>query len=149
MQLNGDCLCGGILKKGSGAPFDHSHRNSHLDLALYAWETATGFDGSIDYDTDLFDRPTVERMRDHFLIVLEQMIADPGESIRNISVLTAAERRQLTGDWNVGAKYGLDAESAQALFERQVEARPDTTALKLKWSSYRTRLSAVRGGFAT
>jgi amino acid adenylation domain-containing protein len=118
------------LKEIKVKPFHQSHRNSHLDLALYAWETATGFGGSIDYDTDLFDRPTVERMRDHFLLVLEQLIANPGESIRNISVLTAAERRQLTGDWNVGAKYDLDAESAHALFERQVEASPDATALK-------------------
>jgi amino acid adenylation domain-containing protein len=113
--------------------FEHGHRNSRLDLALYAWETETGFDGSIDYDADLFDRSTVERMRDHLLFVIEQIVTNQQELVRDIEILTPAERRQLTGQWNMGAEYDSEAECAHALFEKQAHARPE--AIALNWGS--------------
>jgi amino acid adenylation domain-containing protein len=47
------------------------------------------------YNTDLFDASTIERMQQNYVQVLEQMIAQPQLPISDLPIVNPAERRQL------------------------------------------------------
>ncbi|MFZ4851340.1 MAG: condensation domain-containing protein, partial [Caldilinea sp.] len=50
---------------------------------------------AFEYNTDLFDRTTIERMAGHFETLLRGIVADPTCSVAELPLLTAAERHQL------------------------------------------------------
>ncbi|GHG93829.1 non-ribosomal peptide synthetase [Streptomyces lanatus] len=47
--------------------------------------------GHVEYDVDLFDRTTVERMTRHYLRLLESALADPGSRVSALPMLDAHE----------------------------------------------------------
>ncbi|HKV07314.1 MAG TPA: amino acid adenylation domain-containing protein [Thermoanaerobaculia bacterium] len=53
-----------------------------------------------EYNTDLFDFATVERMIGHYLTLLAGVIENPLLKLSELPVLTGAERRQLLVEWN-------------------------------------------------
>src|SRR6185503_15854631 len=52
------------------------------------------------YDCSRFDPAVVTRMRDHLCTLLESMVADPHRRIKELDLLTPAEREQLTARWD-------------------------------------------------
>lgn len=101
-----------------------------FDLTLALAETEGGLQGSIEYSTDLFDPPTIERMAGHWQTLLEGIVADPNQQISTLPLLTAQERHQLLVSWNdTAADYPKDM-CIHELFEAQVERSPDALALE-------------------
>jgi amino acid adenylation domain-containing protein len=83
---------------------------------------------TIEYNTDLFDDATIERMIGHFQTLLTGIVADAARPISQLPILTEAERRQLLIDWNkTAADYAKD-KCFHELFEAQVERTPDSIA---------------------
>ena len=88
-----------------------------------------GLECRLEYDTDLFDAATIERMAGHFRTLLEGIVADPEQRICDLPLLTQAERRQLLVEWNDTKKdYPADKCISQ-LFEEQAEKTPDAIAV--------------------
>lgn len=73
-----------------GAPFD---------ITMQIGEHGEMLSGALQYNTDLFDVATVERMAGHFATLLAGIAADPGRPLSQLPLLTAAERDQLAA-WN-------------------------------------------------
>ena len=63
-------------------------------------EGAEGIAASFEYNTDLFDQATIERMIGHFQTLLEGIVANPDAAISGLPLLTEAERQQLLVEWN-------------------------------------------------
>jgi len=101
-----------------------------LDLYLELHQRPEGLRGHIEYRTDLFCEATIARLVGHFQTLLEGALARPERPIRELPLLSAAERNELT------VLQG-DTEDAKAphmlclpqLFEAQVERTPDAIAL--------------------
>ncbi|HET9226490.1 MAG TPA: amino acid adenylation domain-containing protein, partial [Thermoanaerobaculia bacterium] len=53
-----------------------------------------------DYNTDLWDEPTILRMRGHFLALAAGALAEPWKRISELPMLSETERRQLLVDWS-------------------------------------------------
>jgi amino acid adenylation domain-containing protein/non-ribosomal peptide synthase protein (TIGR01720 family) len=103
---------------------------SRFDLTLIIQNTATGLAGVWEYNTDLFDASTIERMTGHFVTLLEGIIANPEQQISQLPLLTDTEQRQLLLEWNdTRVAYPLDKRIHQ-LFEEQVERTPDAVAVE-------------------
>ncbi|WP_344432291.1 amino acid adenylation domain-containing protein, partial [Amycolatopsis minnesotensis] len=51
------------------------------------------------YDPEAFDVATVDRMAGHLRTIVEAVAAEPGRRVEEISMLPAAERATLLGDW--------------------------------------------------
>ncbi|WP_405912206.1 non-ribosomal peptide synthase/polyketide synthase [Streptomyces sp. NBC_00963] len=87
-----------------------------------------GLSGVVEYSTDLFDAATVTEIVERWLRLLRAVVADPGRRIGQVDVLSADELRALLPS---GADQGgeLPENSLPMLFERQVRADPDATAL--------------------
>ncbi|MBD2520193.1 amino acid adenylation domain-containing protein, partial [Nostoc sp. FACHB-973] len=102
---------------------------SRFDLTLIMQNTATGLVGVWEYNTDLFDASTIERMTGHFVTLLEGIIANPEERISQLPLLTQPEQQKLLVEWNdTQVDYPQDL-CIHQLFEEQVDSTPDAIAV--------------------
>jgi amino acid adenylation domain-containing protein len=102
---------------------------SMFDLTLYLTEMEDGLLATIEYNTDLFDEGTIERLASHFEQLLGSIAASPDERLSRLRVLTEAEERRLLTEWNDTAQdYPRDI-CLHELFEQQASRTPDAVAL--------------------
>jgi amino acid adenylation domain-containing protein len=102
---------------------------SPFDLSLYLRERDGKIVGFFEFNTDLFESSTLERMVGHFQTLLEGIVADPEQLISTLPLLTEAERHQLLVEWNkTTADYPKDS-CIHQLFEARVERSPRAIAL--------------------
>ncbi|WP_392535134.1 non-ribosomal peptide synthase/polyketide synthase [Nostoc sp. C117] len=111
------------------SPLVVKNTTTKFDLTLGMENTANGLVGMWEYNTDLFDASTIERMTGHFLTLLEGIIANPEERISQLSLLTEVEQHQLLIEWNnTQVDYPLD-KCIHQLFEEQCLSTPDAVAV--------------------
>ncbi|MBV9789261.1 MAG: amino acid adenylation domain-containing protein, partial [Chloroflexi bacterium] len=114
------------------SPLVFESKVAKFDLMLTLAERPDGLHGELEYSTDLYHAPTIERMIGHFRTLLTAICANPGQPIMNLALLTAPEREQLLVTWNAtGASYP-QVPSLVALIEAQVERTPDAVAVELE-----------------
>ena len=82
---------------------------SKYDLTLMFDERDAALMGAFEYNSDLFARETVARMATHLRTLLEAVVADPERMVARVPLLSGAERRQFTEEWNATA-HALPAE---------------------------------------
>ncbi|MEL0601303.1 MAG: amino acid adenylation domain-containing protein, partial [Planktothrix rubescens PR222] len=100
-----------------------------FDLTLSMQNTETGLMGVWEYNTDLFNSETIERMNGHFMTLLEGIIANPRERVSQLPLLTKVEQQQLLIDWNNTEVDYPDDKCIHQLFEEQVERTPNAVAV--------------------
>jgi amino acid adenylation domain-containing protein len=110
-------------------PIPHEQRTTKVDLTLSLTEAEGGLSGALEYNTDLFDRATIQRMLDHYRRLLEAIVANPEERISRYELLSEPERRQLVVHWNRNEEAYPQDETMHGLVEAQAERNPDATAL--------------------
>jgi amino acid adenylation domain-containing protein/FkbH-like protein/non-ribosomal peptide synthase protein (TIGR01720 family)/FkbM family methyltransferase len=115
------------------APLQLDNVNAKCDLTLQVWETETAAGNALtgfwQYNTDLFDPGTIERMSGHFQTLLAGIVANPSQQISQLPLLTAVEQQQLLVEWNdTQVDYPQD-KCIHQLFEEQVERTPDAVAV--------------------
>ncbi|HZN06889.1 MAG TPA: amino acid adenylation domain-containing protein, partial [Pyrinomonadaceae bacterium] len=81
-------------------PIVLEQRAAQFDLSLTVAEAGAELEASFEYNTDLFDAITIERLSEHFRILLESIATDPAVSVSELRLLSNATRRQLLYDWN-------------------------------------------------
>ncbi|MGH3811896.1 MAG: condensation domain-containing protein, partial [Pseudonocardiaceae bacterium] len=74
---------------------DVPRRAANFDITVEFHESADVLTGRLEYNTDLFDAPTIERMAGHLQMLLAGVTADPDRPLAELSLLTEAERRRL------------------------------------------------------
>src|SRR6185503_2590646 len=111
----------------SAVPVDREA--SMFDLTLYFTEMEDGLSGTIEYNTDLFDEGTIERLAAHFEQLLGSIAANPDERLSRLSMLTPAEEQRLISEWNDTAQDYPRERCLHQLCEEQVERTPLDTAL--------------------
>jgi amino acid adenylation domain-containing protein len=103
---------------------------SKFDLTLSIMEEAEGkLSGWLEYNSDLFDRPMVERMMGHYNTLLRGIIGNPEEKISRFQILTDTEQYRILTEFNqTSCNYDLET-SVHHLFETQAERTPSALAL--------------------
>jgi len=104
-------------------------QTAKFDLLLMLEETAEGLKGVIEYNTDLFEQSTIERLIERYGILLELIVADPAKPLCELPLLTDAEREQILNEWNNTERDYPTHLRLHQLIEAQVERSPDSTAL--------------------
>jgi amino acid adenylation domain-containing protein len=104
-------------------------RKAKLDLTLLIAEADDGLELTFEYNSDLFDRRTVERMSAHYQNLLRDVVRDRDLRIGELSLLDDHERRQILVEWNrTEAPFSSEA-CIHELFEAQVDRTPDAVAV--------------------
>ncbi len=99
-----------------------------FDLTLALMETAGGLVGDLEYNSDLFEEGTIQRMAEHFQVLLQGVVADPTQSIQKLPLLTEREQVQLLQEWTATAQVYPRWQCVHHLFEAQVTRTPDAIA---------------------
>ena len=100
-----------------------------FDLTLVVEEAIEGLIYTFEYNTDLFESQTIARMSSHLALLLEDVVSNPDRQLSGLTLLSAAERRQIVYDWNDTAKpYPYDR-CIHELISEQVERTPDAVAV--------------------
>lgn len=100
-----------------------------FELALKLSKTQDSLAGRMEYNAELFEATTIERLTGHFKTLLESILAKPELRLSEFSLLTEAERRQLLVEWNdTAAEFPAD-KCIHELFEAQAAETPQAVAV--------------------
>jgi amino acid adenylation domain-containing protein len=111
-----------LEQPGSGA--------ARFDLTLSFGGSTDILRGAIEYNADLFDETTVERLVRHLLRLLGSGAADPRRAVSDLPLLDELECQQLVVEWNDTRVSVSGVPGAHRLFEGQVERRPQAVAVR-------------------
>jgi amino acid adenylation domain-containing protein len=104
---------------------------SKFDLYFSLQELEDGrIAGECEYATDLFDRPTVERIVRHFTNLLRAAAHSPGERVSALQFLDDREARQVTAEWSGALDQASSLETVPELFAAVAAAMPDRVAVQ-------------------
>ncbi|MHC6630441.1 amino acid adenylation domain-containing protein [Streptomyces globosus] len=102
---------------------------SRFDTTLFVTRRPGGsFDCDLEFSTDLYDRATAERLVEHFLGLLGQVLDAPDGGLASFRLCTPAELAQLDA-WNATAAPFPADRCLHSLVEDQVDATPDAEAV--------------------
>ena len=104
-------------------------RIAQFDLSLTVAEVEGELSASFEYNTDLYDASTIRRMLGHFDTLLQSIVANPDERVRDLVFLTGAERHHLLVEFNDNVAGKPDNRCVQHLFEEQAAQTPEAVAV--------------------
>ncbi|HEX8131372.1 MAG TPA: amino acid adenylation domain-containing protein, partial [Pyrinomonadaceae bacterium] len=110
-------------------PLALEQRIAQFDLSLTVAEVEGELSASFEYNTDLYDASTIRRLLGHFDTLLQSIVANPGERLRDLAFLTGAERRRLLVEFNDNVAARPDRRCVQHLFEAQAAQTPEAVAV--------------------
>ena len=102
---------------------------SIFDLTLFTWENGEEIRGNLEFNSDLFERASIERLLGHFQVLLEAAVEAPETEVAKLPLLTVAEKEEFCrfGQAQLDSSGALS--SLPILFEEQVRTRPESLAL--------------------
>ena len=114
-----------ISYEGAGA------ETAKYDLGITMWERAGDKDveGLLDFSTDLFDEERMRRMSEHFITLLENIVAHSEERLSALTSLPEAEKQQQLVEWNDTQTAYPQELCIHELFEAQAERTPEAVAV--------------------
>jgi amino acid adenylation domain-containing protein len=107
----------------------HEKGWSKFDLLLGMSERRTGLNTTWEYSTELFRKPTIVRMTEHFRALAQSAGSSPSRRLSRLSMLSDAERAKVTVSWNAHGDPLPESETIKDLFEAQAERTPDADAV--------------------
>ena len=109
-------------------PVKLASTTAKFDLSLDVYEKPEGLEVWLEYDCDLFAAETVERMLEHWEILLEGIVENPVQKISQLPLLTAQETQQILSNWNAPT-IEVPKLCLHQLIEAQAERTPEAIAV--------------------
>ncbi|HZH16513.1 MAG TPA: condensation domain-containing protein, partial [Archangium sp.] len=110
-------------------PLEVEGQTAKFDLTLSLSETPEGFTGSLQYNTDLFEAGTADRLLGHLQVLLQAATSNPELSLSALPLLTEAERQQVLVAWNDTQAERPWAGCLHELIEAQAARTPQAAAV--------------------
>jgi amino acid adenylation domain-containing protein/thioester reductase-like protein len=105
---------------------------AQFDMTMMMSEMGDGLAAALQYNVDLFDAETIQRMLKHFHSLLREIVTAPPQPVSTYSLLDESERRQILVDWNqTQADYPREV-CIHELIEAQVKRSPDAIAVQFE-----------------
>jgi amino acid adenylation domain-containing protein len=104
---------------------------SKFDLSLDIFEGSDEIAPSLvfEYNTDLFCKERIERMSEHYIMLIRSICDNPQLPVNKLEMLTAGERNRLLVEWDSGISQQENATIVN-LFEKQAGKTPESEAVK-------------------
>ncbi len=109
-------------------PLSVDNGSAKFDLNYHFEELAGNLGLTINFNTDLFELATVQRMAGHFQVLLHSLTTTPELPIGRFDILTDNESRQLK-QWAMTDTQYTDFVCLHTIFERQAAQIPDQPAV--------------------
>ncbi|NQZ13138.1 MAG: AMP-binding protein, partial [Algicola sp.] len=109
-----------------------------FELTLNAFEAPDGLHFNFEYNSDLFDSATIQRLGTHLLCLLDGIVANPNQRIGLLPMLSADEQYELIQGLNNNpiefpqhlSQHQSQRQSVHQWFEQQAMQTPDNIALE-------------------
>ncbi len=111
------------------SPIELDYGVAKFDLSLVMAERREGLLLHFEYNTDLFDRSTIQRLTNHFETLLLAIVSDSSQPVATMPLLSAPERQQILYDWNDTAAAFADDTCIHTLIELRAAVQPDAPAI--------------------
>ena len=108
---------------------DRAATIAKFDLTMWMKESGGILLAGLEYNADLFDHSTIERMVSHFKTLLEGAELHPDTPLSALPLMSEAERDQLVVVWNQTAIARSGGECIHELIEQQVERTSEAVAV--------------------
>ncbi|MFP2932693.1 condensation domain-containing protein, partial [Pyxidicoccus sp. 3LG] len=99
-----------------------------FDLTLTCVEGPDGLHGVLEYDAEVFERSTAERMLKHLHQVIATMVARPDGKLSRLELLDADEKHRLLKDWHGARAEFPDGATLGGLIREQARRAPEAVA---------------------
>ncbi|MFY2562983.1 non-ribosomal peptide synthase/polyketide synthase, partial [Corallococcus terminator] len=109
--------------------FDVGSGTAKYDLSFLLFDSGNDIGGMLEFNTDLFDRATMERMRAHWTRLLASVVESPEQPLWSAPLLAEDERKQLLVGWNSTAREPHTATPIHVPVEAQAARTPDAIAV--------------------
>ncbi|HLL47853.1 MAG TPA: condensation domain-containing protein, partial [Longimicrobiaceae bacterium] len=103
-----------------------------FDLSLLAKEGEDGLAGALSFRTDLWDAATIDRLLEHFAVLLDAAAGDADAPLAAVPILPAPERALLLEGLNDTRRDYPAGLLAHDLFAAQAARTPDAPALSFR-----------------
>src|SRR5438093_5632615 len=104
------------------------HRLTDFPIRLLAYD-GQELSFKIEFDRRRLDEAAITRLLGHLRRLLEGIVTNPMESVGGLSMLTEAECKELTIDWNTTSADVPNRRTVHGWIEAQVESTPDAVAV--------------------
>ncbi|HYG61708.1 MAG TPA: amino acid adenylation domain-containing protein, partial [Thermoanaerobaculia bacterium] len=124
-----------VITEGGGVPglelrpVEVAPGTAKFELSLGFTLRGEELAGSLEYNTDLFDTATVERLARHLARLLEGATASPGVWLAELPLLDESERRQLLQEWGQGLATPATDRPVHRLVAARAAEAPEAVAL--------------------
>ncbi|WP_270171318.1 non-ribosomal peptide synthase/polyketide synthase [Paenibacillus sp. SYP-B4298] len=105
-----------------------SNGTSKFDLSMAVDESEQGLQVDIDYNTDLYDPATIERMQAHYAELLQGVVQDCMERISHLPLLSQEEKQQYPL-WNRTGVNEVLGRCVHELVSEEAQLRPEGLAV--------------------
>ncbi|MCK4258506.1 MAG: non-ribosomal peptide synthase/polyketide synthase [Halanaerobiales bacterium] len=106
-------------------PYTFENKVARFDLTLACAETNNGIVMNIEYRTQLFRRETIAKFKDHFINLIEQVVNQSDQKLRDIEMISGTEKEQILYKFNARKVDYPNDKYIYHLFEEQVERTPE------------------------
>src|SRR5205085_2948646 len=100
-----------------------------FDLTLEVAESEQGIEAALEYNSDLFEPATVQRMLVHWQQALHALVQQPDQPLATLPLLTESERTLLLDTWNTTERVYPQDVCVHELFEQQAACQPQALAV--------------------
>ncbi len=104
------------------------HWTAQFDVSLAASEAEGGVSLGLQYNTDLFDRETIESLLDSYQRLLRDAVASPSQPVGQLRLLSQADQTQLR-TWNDTQRHPAESRPAHQRVAKQAAKAPDAVAV--------------------
>ena len=109
-------------------PFELETFVARTDLMLYVYRAGDDWSVWAEYNTDLFEAATVDRLLEHYVNLIESALEDPDARLSGLRLLSPAERARVVSEWNDTAADFPETPVFRRI-EQQTDRTPEATAL--------------------
>ncbi|ACO32361.1 non-ribosomal peptide synthetase [Acidobacterium capsulatum] len=106
-------------------------QTAKFDLTLYMQDSGSDIEGTLEFNTAIFERSTIKRMAAHLRTLLAGIAADPNAPIDTLPMLSPEERILVTRSWNQ-TQADFPSTPVHSLFEQHAKEQPNAVAVTLE-----------------
>ncbi|MBK3493949.1 amino acid adenylation domain-containing protein [Viridibacillus sp. YIM B01967] len=112
-------------------PHSYEEKVSKFDLCIHSLEINGELQFDIEYCTKLFKRETIERLLQHYLNIIKEVLNTPTKKIAEIQMLSQDENKQLLIDFNPVTNLAKNI-TIHEQFEQIAEESPKAVAIEYR-----------------
>ncbi|MEO8673045.1 MAG: amino acid adenylation domain-containing protein, partial [Tahibacter sp.] len=109
---------------------EHETESAKYDLSMELEETSRGLRGNVEYNTDLFDAPSIDALVRHFQVLLRNVLKDPERRVGELALMDEAERLQVLQRGTAAAVIFPQDGCVHDMIDAQIDAARDRVAVQ-------------------